>query len=95
MHEIDHADLDKSNNRWGNLREATHQQNLYNAKARTTNRAGAKGVCFDKRRGQWRATISSAEKHCQHLGYFSTADEAAAAYREASERLHGEHGRLQ
>ena len=93
--EIDHADLDKGNNRWGNLREATHQQNQYNAKARSTNRAGSKGVCFDKRRQMWRATISSAAKRARHLGYFPTAEEAAKAYREASERFHGEHGRLQ
>ena len=93
--EIDHADLDKGNNRWGNLREATHQQNQYNAKARSTNRAGLKGVCFDKRRQMWRATISSAAKHNQHLGYFQPPEEAHEAYRTASQQLHGEFGRLQ
>ena len=92
--EIDHRDLDKANNRWANLREATHVQNTCNGPLRSTNKSGFKGVTFKQQQKAWRATIR-AEGRCIHLGYFATAEEASAAYREASERFHGEHGRLQ
>lgn len=90
--EIDHRDLDRANNRWANLREATHVQNTRNGPLRTTNTSGFKGVTF--KRGRWRATIR-AEGRYLHLGYFASPEAASAAYREASQRLHGEHGRLQ
>jgi hypothetical protein len=93
-HEIDHIDLDGDNNRWANLREATHRENARNAKMRSHNKAGFKGVCLDKRRNLWRATIHDGKKQVW-LGYFPTAEDAHVAYREASERLHGEYGRLQ
>jgi hypothetical protein len=90
--EIDHIDGDRANNRWSNLREATHTENTRNGVRRTTNTSGFKGVTL--KNGKWRATIR-AEGRYIHLGYFPTADEAAAAYREASARFHGEYGRLQ
>ena len=48
--EIDHEDRDSTNNKWSNLREATHQQNCFNRKKRSNNTSGYKGVFFDKKK---------------------------------------------
>ena len=86
---IDHRDLDPANNRWHNLREATRSQNLCNTNKRSNNTSGYKGVSWSKRSRKWKATITHQNK--QHrLGYFSTPEEAHAAYRAAAEKHHGE-----
>lgn len=82
--EIDHKDLDKANNRFSNLREATHSQNQINRKKR--------GYTFDKRRGAFVAQIKENGKH-RHLGQFKTSVEASAAYNEAANAIHGEFAR--
>jgi hypothetical protein len=55
--EVDHKDLDGHNNRWANLRLATHSQNMGNQKKRATNTSGHKGVYFNKKDGTWFATL--------------------------------------
>lgn len=85
---IDHADGDTSNNRWGNLREASHSQNAVNSKFRTTNTSGARGVTWSKSQKKWRAAIR-ANGQGHHLGSFDTVEAASEAYTEASIRLHG------
>lgn len=92
--EIDHEDLDPSNNRWGNLRSATHLENSYNKRVRTQSKTGIKGVHFFKRTGKWTARIKSDGGSSRHLGYFDTAEEAAASYAEAAAELHGVFGRI-
>ncbi len=90
--EVDHRDGDGLNNSRKNLRVATHAQNSCNVKLRSSNSSGFKGACWCKRRGMWVAHIRI--KGVQtHLGYFDTAEQAHAAYSEASARLHGEFGR--
>jgi hypothetical protein len=88
--EIDHENLDKFDNRWGNLREATHDENMWNRLALVKNRSGLKGVSLCN--GRWRARITIHRKHI-FLGYFKTAIEAHAAYCEAAVRLHGKFAR--
>ena len=44
--EIDHRDLDPSNNRWQNLREATSSQNQANRPLRTNSKSGHTEVCL-------------------------------------------------
>ena len=90
--DVDHVDLDRTNNRWGNLREATHAENTRNGPRRITNKSGFKGVTFKNDR--WRATIVL-EGRSRHLGYFTTPEEAHQAYCAASEQFHGGFGRLQ
>lgn len=91
--EIDHEDLRKSNNIFGNLRPATHLENLKNTKIRSTNKSGYKGVYFNNRQQQWHATITISGKSV-HLGYFDDIDEAATKYAKASNDLHGAFGRV-
>jgi hypothetical protein len=82
--EVDHKDLDKSNNRFDNLREATHSENNRNRRKR--------GYVLDKRRGTFSARINIAGKNV-HLGQFKTSAEATAAFNAVAIPLHGEFAR--
>jgi hypothetical protein len=90
---IDHIDGDPGNNAWGNLRMATHAQNLRNTKLRSTNRSGFKGVAWNFAVSKWTAQIVTNGKKT-HLGCFSSPEEAAAAYADAAKLHHGEFARL-
>ena len=92
-HNIDHADLDTSNNVWANLRPATVAQNAANCGRRPFNTSGFKGVTFDKKKGRWMAQIQVARR-CRHLGYHDTPDLAHAAYALAAREVHGEFARV-
>ena len=88
---VDHIDGDKLNNRLSNLRICTHSENMRNRKTASSNVSGLKGVEITKS-GTFRATIR-ANKVIYRLGTFATAEEAHAAYCEASAELHGEFSR--
>ena len=86
--QIDHIDLDPSNNRIDNLRQASPGQNNQNrASARKESLSGAMGVKFDRRRGTWGSRIT-ADYKCTWLGSFKTKEEAEAAYVAAKRRVH-------
>lgn len=91
-HYIDHANLDKADNRFANLREASRQQNSANTKTPSNNRSGFKGVQWHPQTKKWRARIGFNGKH-QSLGLFKSPEEAHAAYAEAAEKLFGEYAR--
>jgi hypothetical protein len=91
--EIDHIDGDPANNRLANLREATRAENGRNLRRRADNTSGAKGVCFEKSVGRWRASINVNGSQ-RHLGYFNTVKDATAAYDAAALRHHGEFARV-
>jgi len=84
--DIDHHNLERSDNRWENLREATRTLNRCNTRARRDNKIGLKGVSRDRTR--WRAQITVGGVH-HFLGNFLTPEAAHAAYSAAAERLHG------
>jgi hypothetical protein len=88
---VDHINRDGLDNRWCNLREATHTQNVANQKLRITNKLGLKGVIAKERYGivKYEACIRVAGKR-KHLGRFNTAQEAHQAYIRAAEEAHGE-----
>jgi hypothetical protein len=90
----DHIDGDGLNNRRSNLRIVTKAQNNINRRRRVTNTSGVKGVSYDKQSGKWAANIGINGKN-HWLGRFDTKELAAAAYAEASARLHKEFGRLE
>lgn len=73
---VDHRNLDRADNRWANLRLATHSQNHANAPRRQDNKSGLKGV-YRRADGQaWVAQIKS------HTGkrYLGSFDCIAAAH---------------
>lgn len=84
--EIDHRDRDPSNNRWENLREATHAENCRNRIY--SNSTGATGVSRE-RNGRFRARIKKDGIRI-FLGIFDTPDEAHAVVMAAKKKMHGE-----
>lgn len=89
---IDHRDGDGLNNTRGNLREASHGENMRNAKGRVgTSRF--KGVSWCSRKGRWVAQIRYDGK-TRFLGYFADEDAAARAYDAAAAIGHGRFARL-
>lgn len=89
--QIDHINQAKADNRFANLREATNGQNKSNSKVHRNNRCGLKGVTFYKlpKKRPWQARIRI-NKELICLGYYSTAEEAHAAYVVAAKKYHGE-----
>lgn len=76
---IDHINGDRSDNRIDNLREVTHQQNGFNAKA--------KGYCFHKKSNKFMSKITLNGKAI-YLGIFNTEEEARQAYLDAKKKYH-------
>lgn len=88
---IDHINGNPSYNMWGNLREATHHQNMHNKASRRDSRLRIKGVHMVSYRcgGKYIATIQI-NKQSKYLGTFKTAEEAHAAYMVAAREAFGE-----
>ena len=90
---LDHANMDKADNRWCNLRLATDSKNQANTHTRFTGRF--KGVDWNKKMKRYRALITVNGK--QHfLGYFD-ADKphlAYAAYCIAARKAWGDYARV-
>ena len=76
--EIDHIDQKGDNNRWANLRQVTHQDNLKNQRLSRASTTGLCGVSFRKEIGKWSAYINTSP-HRKYLGTHDTIFEAAAA----------------
>ena len=89
---VDHNDGDGLNNRRSNLRAATRGQNACNSKIRADSTSGFRGVSLHRQTGRWHAYINSNGRR-HSLGYFATAEDAAAAYAKASLQMHGEFAR--
>jgi hypothetical protein len=91
---IDHIDGNPSNNRLENLRPATHEENMWNARLSTTNTSGFKGVSWNKNSGQWQAQCNVKNKN-HYLGLFDDIFEAAAAvkkFRNENHKFFANHG---
>jgi len=91
---IDHADGDPLNNRRRNLRICSHTTNAMNAKKRSDNKSGFKGVCLHKATGLWRSYIT-VNKRKKSLGYYRTPEEAHEAYKRAALEYYGEFARFE
>lgn len=89
---IDHCDMDKSNNRISNLREATHSTNKANCCAPANNTSGSKGVRKGKGPCTWKATITVNGEPI-NLGTFPTKEGARDAYAKAATEYYGEFAR--
>ena len=90
----DHEDGDGLNNKWTNIREASHGANNKNSKLPSHNTSGIIGVCRTHNKERWKAGIQTEGKTI-HLGTFDTMEEAAAARKQAELKydFHPNHGR--
>ena len=88
--DVDHLNLDKSDNRIANLRLATRAQNKANSTARSDSKAGIKGVRC--RGGRWEARIY-AHGRFESIGWFDTAEAASLAYAARAREVFGEFAR--
>lgn len=102
---VDHKNLDPTDNRWENLREASSQQNNAN-RGRIKNkkhnlpkgvhpywtRKGRKGKSFiDPNKFKASIEINGVQVH---LGLFSNVESAQAAYADAAKKYFGEFARI-
>lgn len=87
---LDHINGNRADNRICNLREASDKQNAWNTRRPTTNISGIKGVSWDEKNEQWRASIGVNGKSI-NLGRYDCKEDAARAYRKAATQHFGEY----
>jgi hypothetical protein len=80
VNSIDHIDGNPSNNKIDNLRDVTHQQNMWNRKT-------ANGCSWHKTANKFQAQIRINGRK-KNLGLFHTQQEARNAYLKAKEIYH-------
>lgn len=90
--QIDHINLDRADNRFSNLREATPHQNNGNRRASSRNTSGAKGVVWNSANRKWIAQITHGTSN-KYLGSFARKEDAANAYADAARKHFGEFAR--
>lgn len=86
---VDHINRNKLDNRKSNLRFAHNYQQGQNRDLNPNNTSGFKGVSFNKTKLKFQASIKFGYEQ-KHLGYYNTAEEAAAVYNQAARLYFGE-----
>lgn len=89
--DIDHANLNKSDNRWSNLRLATRSQNTANRPPANNNTTGLKGVYWHTANQKWTAAVGN--NGSTYLGSFDCPAAASMAYQIAADKLFGQFAR--
>lgn len=85
--QVDHQNLKRLDDRWPNLRPATHSQNQSNKARQANNSTGHKGVYHD-RNGKFRVRIKK-DGRLLSLGVFKTLEAAVNARAKALPLFHG------
>ncbi len=83
---LDHINRVRHDNRIANLRQATLSQNKHNSNMYSNNKSGEQGVCWNKNKQRWIASIRL-NRINKHLGSFFNFDDAVAARRRAKAAL--------
>lgn len=86
---LDHEDNCQSNNRWDNIRLATHSQNMSNRKLNKNNSVGHKGIVV--RGSIFKVYIN--KNGVRRNGSCTSLEEAIATRARWAEELHGEFAR--
>lgn len=89
---VDHRNLVKSDNRFGNLRECNRSQNQANRAKTRSNSGTLKGAYWHKKDKRWWSKIQ-VNGVATYLGQFDTPEEANAAYMVAATEAFGEFAR--
>jgi hypothetical protein len=92
--QIDHADGDRQNNRWQNLRAASNSTNKQNSRLYKNNTSGVKGVCWDAYHAMFVAYITVDSKQ-RRLGRFKDREDAISTVNAERARLHGAFARFE
>lgn len=89
---VDHANGNRADDRWENLRLATPQQNARNRGLCRRNKSGKVGVCIGQKPGTWEATITI-NNRTRLLGRFECLGDAVAVRCEAEKHYFGDFAR--
>ncbi len=87
---VDHRNGNGLDNRWTNLREASHAENGQNKRASRASKSGIRGVSWTN--NKWQADIGLNGKII-HLGRFDCVEAATAARCEAEKHYFGDFAR--
>lgn len=90
---LDHANLNRRDNRLSNLRIADLTLNAANTPLRRDSTSGLKGAYWNRRAGKWQSSIKVRGKS-HHLGMFASKHEAHQAYVTAANKFFGPYARL-
>ena len=85
--DVDHINLNRADNRWKNLRNATRTINARNTSLRSDSTSGAKNVSWHKASGKWLVNIA-VEGKSKYIGVFADKEIAAQAAAEARRKYH-------
>ena len=90
---VDHQDHNRSNNKWGNIIQATRVDNGRNTSLQVDNTSGFTGVVWKKGSNKWQAKITVMGKRI-YLGCFLEFNDAVSARKEANKKygFHANHG---
>ena len=91
--ELDHRDLNRSNNKINNLRECTGSQNRCNRYVYCNNILGIKGIRYKEKKGLYEARISINGKTI-HIGSSKCLEKAKEIYAKALPMYHKEFARI-
>lgn len=86
--DVDHINGVKDDNRYANLRECSHSNNLLNRGAPSNCSSGQKGVYWHSTNKRWIAKATVRRK-ATHLGSFEVLEDAIAAYHAFARKEHG------
>ena len=90
--EVTQRNHDSLDDTYDNLRVATRSQTIASSKKRVDNTSGFKGVSWNERVGKYESYITLNYKK-RHLGWFSSASDAAKKRNEVAQQLQGEFAR--
>jgi len=91
--DVDHKDGNTLNNQDDNLRPDPEKRNQQNARIRSDNTSGYKGVYWNKLANKWQAYVNFKGKR-YNLGYFTIKENAKKARDNKALELHGEFSKL-
>lgn len=90
---LDHINRNKQDCRKDNLRICTNAQNQINRNLRKDNVSGYTGICFNRLKNKWVATISHKEKNI-HIGYYHDINDALSARLSKEREFYGEFSQM-
>lgn len=86
---VDHINGDGFDNKWDNLREASHRQNAANARIRKDNKTGHKGI--REMNGRWQVRLGRGGSI--HVGTFDDIKDAIEARDNSAKIAYGDYWR--